>query len=91
MTKSELQQNVLSNAKYIRKQLNLTQAEFADKLGIKRATVGAFEDGRSMGIEVAIIICDFVKISLDTFYRTDMSKAPVPEEIGLTIGKDVKQ
>lgn len=87
MDKQELQKYVPANVKYIRKQLGMTQFEFAKMLGINRSTLGAFEDGRSTGLQVAIIICDAVKISLDTFYRTDMSLSQVPEEIGLTIGK----
>jgi DNA-binding XRE family transcriptional regulator len=90
-TKKDLKQNVSNNAKYIREQLKLTQAQLADLLNIKRATVGAFEDGRSMGIEVAIIYCEFTKVSLDTFYKTNMSLPSVPEEIGSTIGNDIKQ
>lgn len=35
------------NVRYIRRQLGLTQDQFAQKLGIKRSLVGAYEEGRA--------------------------------------------
>ncbi|MCG8477413.1 MAG: LexA family transcriptional regulator [Cytophagales bacterium] len=35
------------NIKYLRKSMRLTQAKFAEKIGIKRSLVGAYEEGRS--------------------------------------------
>lgn len=44
--------------KKIRKELDLTQQEFADKLGIKRNTVATYESGRNEPIDAVIsLIC----------------------------------
>lgn len=39
--------NIASNLKYLRKKHNLTQQQFADIMGIKRASVGAYEEDRA--------------------------------------------
>ena len=36
-----------TNLKFWRRELSLTQAQLADKLGIKRSLVGAYEEGRA--------------------------------------------
>ncbi|MCX2745691.1 helix-turn-helix domain-containing protein [Mangrovivirga sp. M17] len=38
---------ISQNLKYLRKKNDLTQEQFADKLGIKRSQVGAYEEGRA--------------------------------------------
>ena len=44
--------------KELRKHFNLTQQEFADRLGIKRNTVATYEIGRSIPIDAVItLIC----------------------------------
>lgn len=44
--------------KKIRKELDLTQQEFADKLGIKRNTIATYESGRNKPIDAVInLIC----------------------------------
>ena len=44
--------------KKIRKELDLTQQEFADRLGIKRNTVATYEAGRNEPIDAVIsLIC----------------------------------
>lgn len=39
--------NIASNLKFLRKKHNLTQQQFADLMGIKRASVGAYEEDRA--------------------------------------------
>lgn len=39
--------NIAKNLKYLRKKKNLTQQQFADEMGIKRASVGAYEESRA--------------------------------------------
>ena len=47
-----------SRIKKIRKSLDLTQQEFADRLGIKRNTVATYEVGKSNPSDAAIsLIC----------------------------------
>jgi transcriptional regulator with XRE-family HTH domain len=38
---------VSDNIKYLRKQMHLTQEQMADKIGIKRSLLGAYEEGRA--------------------------------------------
>jgi len=64
-----------NNIKYLRKKFELTQGEFADKLGIKRASVGSYEESRA---EPKIItlkkIANLFSYSLDDLVFTDLSK-----------------
>lgn len=39
--------NIASNLKFLRKKSGLTQQQFADLMGIKRASVGAYEENRA--------------------------------------------
>lgn len=44
--------------KEIRKELNLTQQEFADRIGVKRNTIATYESGRNTPIDAVIsLIC----------------------------------
>lgn len=44
--------------KKIRKELDLTQQEFADRLGIKRNTISTYESGRNIPIDAVVsLIC----------------------------------
>jgi transcriptional regulator with XRE-family HTH domain len=50
--------------KQLRSELKLTQQEFADKLGIKRATIGNYEVGRNEPIDAVIkLICDTFRVN----------------------------
>ena len=56
--------------KQIRKALDLTQQEFADKLGIARGNIAAYEVGKNLPSDAVIsLIC-----------KTDFSKGKVSEE-----------
>jgi transcriptional regulator with XRE-family HTH domain len=62
------------NLKYLRKLRGFTQEEFAEKLGIKRSLVGAYEEERAdPRLDVLEIISDTFKISLDDLLRKDLS------------------
>jgi transcriptional regulator with XRE-family HTH domain len=62
------------NLKYLRKLRGFTQEEFAEKLGIKRSLVGAYEEERAdPRLDVLEIISDMFKISLDDLLRRDLS------------------
>ena len=39
--------NIANNLKYLRKKKGITQQQFADEMGIKRASVGAYEEDRA--------------------------------------------
>lgn len=60
----------------LRKELNLTQEELADKLHIGRSTYGKYEtEDRTPNIFVLIAIADFYNVSLDYLTgRTNVRK-----------------
>ncbi len=56
--------------KLLRKHLGLTQEEFADKLGIKRAAISNYEIGRNEPIDAVIsLICREFRVN-ETWLRT---------------------
>ena len=62
------------NLKYLRKLRGWTQEEFANKLGIKRSLIGAYEEERAEPrLEVLEVISDMFKVSLDELLRRDLS------------------
>ncbi len=66
---------VNENVKELRKRHGSTQQEFADLLEIKRANVGAYEEGRAKpSYELLIKLSDLFDINLDTLITKDISK-----------------
>ncbi len=62
------------NLKYLRKLRGWTQEEFANKVGIKRSLVGAYEEERAdPRLDVLEIISDIFKLSLDDLLLKDLS------------------
>lgn len=62
------------NLKYLRKLRGWTQEEFAQKLGIKRSLLGAYEEERAEPrIDVLEVVCDIFKLTLDDILRKDLS------------------
>lgn len=62
------------NLKYLRKLRGWTQEEFANKLGIKRSLIGAYEEERAEPrLEVLEIMSDMFKVTLDELLRKDLS------------------
>lgn len=77
--------------KTIRTTANLTQQEFADKLGIKRGTIANYELGRNEPIDAVIrMICQEFGIS-EHWLRTGEGNMRIPmsrdEEIADMVGK----
>jgi len=63
------------NLKYLRKLRGWTQEEFANKLGIKRSLIGAYEEERAEPrLEVLEVISDMFKVTLDELLRKDLSE-----------------
>src|SRR6185312_11705127 len=63
------------NLKYLRKLRGWTQEEFANKLGIKRSLVGAYEEERAdPRIDVLEKLGDMFKLTLDDLLRRDLSE-----------------
>ena len=63
------------NIRFIRKQQNLTQQKFSDLIGIKRSSLGAYEEGRANpNYETLIIISKEFDISIDRLLKEDLAK-----------------
>ncbi len=63
-----------SNIKFIRKQKGLTQQKFADLIGIKRSSLGAYEEGRAKpGYDTIQTISRLYRISIDKLITQDLS------------------
>jgi transcriptional regulator with XRE-family HTH domain len=62
------------NLRHLRKLRGLTQDEFAQKLGIKRSLVGAYEEERAdPRIDVLEIVMDIFNLSMDDLLLNDLS------------------
>lgn len=68
--------------KEIRKKLDLTQQEFADRIGIKRNTIANYETGRNDPVNSVIsLICREFSVSEEWLrYGTGEMFMPVPDE-----------
>ncbi len=66
--------HLASNLKHLRKSKALTQAQFAEKLGLKRSLIGAYEEGRSEP-KLATLqhFAHYFEVSIDALVNTDMS------------------
>ncbi len=63
------------NLKFLRKQKKLTQAEFANKIGISRPIVGSYEEARAEPKLVTLQnISHFFKIKIDDLLERDLSQ-----------------
>lgn len=63
------------NLKYLRKLRGWTQEEFANKLGIKRSLVGAYEEERAdPRLEVLEVVSEMFKLTLDELLRKDLNE-----------------
>ncbi|MFD2784344.1 helix-turn-helix domain-containing protein [Hymenobacter rubripertinctus] len=64
-----------TNLKFWRRELSLTQAQMAEKLGIKRSLVGAYEEGRAEPkLATLVNMARLFGITLDALVTTDFSK-----------------
>ena len=72
-----------TNLKFCRRELALTQAQMAEKLGIKRSLVGAYEEGRAEPrIATLVNMARLFGITLDQLVTTDFSKKKNTKIIG---------
>jgi transcriptional regulator with XRE-family HTH domain len=64
------------NIKYLRKLRGWTQEDFANKVGIKRSLVGAYEEERAEPrLDVVENICNIFKINLEDVFLKDLSES----------------
>lgn len=72
------------NLKQLRKLKNLTQQELADKLNIRRSSIGAYEECRATPrYETLESVSDFFGLPIDTLIREDLSQINEQELIKL--------
>lgn len=85
--------HLASNLKYLRKSKGLTQAQLAEKLGLKRPIVGAYEEGRSEPkLATLLHLAHFFEVNIDALVSVDVSD-PVAMQSGHipdTIGKSLR-
>lgn len=77
--------------KKLRKDLDMTQQEFAEKIGIKRNTIATYESGRNEPIDAVIsLICTKFNVS-ETWLRTGKGEMFITltrdEEISRFVGE----
>ncbi|MBN8575574.1 MAG: LexA family transcriptional regulator [Cytophagales bacterium] len=78
------------NIRILRRRLSLTQDQFAQKLGIKRSLVGAYEEGRAEPrLELLQKMADLFSISVDQLIGQDFSAAAPAMVKSYERGKDV--
>ena len=66
--------NLANNLRYLRKQNQLTQEQLAQKLGIKRALIGAYEEGRAEPKLLTLqYFCQFFKVRMDQLVLRDLT------------------
>lgn len=65
---------IANNLKYLRKKKKLTQQQFADALDIKRASVGAYEEGRAEPkYDLLDKIAEFYELSMDELIKEEIN------------------
>src|SRR5688572_12616982 len=68
---------VNKNLKYLRGQQGLTQKQLAEKLGLKQAAVGAYEEERSTPpLSCLLDISKIFKVNIDLLVNHDLSRVP---------------
>lgn len=72
--------NVNKNLKFLRAQHGFTQKQLAEKLGLKQAAVGAYEEERSTPPLACLLdISKIFKVNIDLLVNYDLSRIPEKE------------
>lgn len=79
------------NLKFLRAQQNMTQKQLAEKLGLKQAAIGAYEEERSTPPLASLLdITKIFNVNLDDLVRLDLSKGEKDRKVASTTrGKDI--
>ncbi len=80
------------NLKFLRTELGLTQKQLAEKLGLKQAAIGAYEEERSTPPLVSLLdIAKIFKVNLDMLVSHDLSRMSEKDRKGTSSsrGKEV--
>lgn len=79
--------NLSKNLKKYRKEKGLTQAELADKMGVNRSVIGAYEEGRAEPrLSTLVALAHYFQVSVDALLLREenantSSPAPVTSEL----------
>jgi transcriptional regulator with XRE-family HTH domain len=94
------------NLKVLRKRFGFTQAQFAEKLGVKRSLIGAYEEGRAEPkLSTLVNICQLFEVTLDQLVTQDLGQGelkvlPAPAKpavadkmriLAITVDKEEKE
>ncbi len=80
------------NLKFLRTELGLTQKQLAEKLGLKQAAIGAYEEERSTPPLISLLdIAKIFKVNLDMLVSHDLSRVSEKDRksVSTSRGKDV--
>lgn len=67
--------HIHNNLRFLRNQKGMTQQAFADLLGIKRSSLGAYEEGRAKpSYDLLVQLTDLFPVSMDQLVREDLSQ-----------------
>ena len=70
-------ETVNRNLRFLRQKESLTQREFAERLGLKQATIGAYDEGRATPpLSCLTDVARIFKVSLDNLINADLSALP---------------
>ena len=79
---------VNKNLKFLRAQQGLTQKQLAEKLGLKQAAVGAYEEERSTPpLSCLLDISKIFRVNIDLLVNHDLSRIPEKEWKGRAASK----
>ena len=77
MAKTAIMETVNRNLRFLRTKEGATQREFAERLGLKQATLGAYEEGRATPpLSCLTDVSRIFKVSLDNLINADLSTLP---------------
>jgi transcriptional regulator with XRE-family HTH domain len=78
------------NLKHLRLKHELTQKQFAEKLGVKQSVIGAYEEERATPpLAVLLDVSSIFKVSMDVLTRKDLSKMSEKEWKTSSVAKEV--
>jgi transcriptional regulator with XRE-family HTH domain len=79
---------VNKNLKFLRVQQGLTQKQLAEKLGLKQAAIGAYEEERATPPLTSLLdIIKIFNVNLDDLVQQDLSRVPEKERRASSAGK----
>ena len=77
---------VNKNLKFLRVQQGLTQKQLAEKLGLKQAAIGAYEEERATPPLASLLdIMKIFNVNLDDLVKYDLSKISEKERKGMAL------